>query len=357
MGFDFDKAYNVAEQVIGTGKNLASLDKNIYDPDEKIIQRPRGIRVPHAHYTDALWIHMQPKWLKSQAKSARGKGATDARKSIIDQATGKKIDLPLFKFLAPVEIQENIVHQYEPYESIVTRMLQKGVDAYRIVSDFQTVAEPTYEQGKKLLTKAAKREVSAADVKTALQGIVSSMAGDTNIPRNKIDTPLIFQDSTRRQYTMTFFLIDEGNTFKDVVYPVKQLEWYSTASYGGAGKEFIGYEPPYIFEVTTVPGTKLVYMKNAALTAIQPIYRQPYRQGYPSICELTLTFTEIEPLYKRQIEQSQTGTVTVSITPGVSISLGQNQDLSVAGISGRKWADKFSSSPTIQKLTKYANSG
>ncbi len=356
MGIDFDKALNMTEQLVGTGKNLAALDKNLYDPDEKIIQRPRGIRVPHASFVDALWVHMQPKFLKSQSKAARGRDATNAQKFITDPKTGKKKNLPLFKFLAPVEIHENIVHEYQPYESVVTRMLQKGVDAYRIASDFATVGEPTYEQGKKLLSKALERNISAADVKNSLSTIVASMAADT-IPRNKLDTPLIFQDSTRRQYTMTFFLIDEGNTFKDVVYPVKQLEWYSAAAYGGDGKEHIGYESPYIFEVNTVPGTKLVHMRNAALTAIQPIYRSPYRQGYPSICELNLTFTEIEPLYKRQIEMSQTGTVTVSITPGVSISLGQTQDLSVAGISGRKWTDKFSSNKAIQNLIKGQTSG
>lgn len=353
MGFDFDKALNVAEQLIGTGKNLAAL-KGIYDPDEKIIQRPRGIRVQQAHFTDAAWITIQPKVLISQAKSARGIDATKSTKSIVEN--GKKVDLPLFKFLAPNEIQENIVHQWEPYESIVTRLLQKGVDAYRIASDVETVYRPTERAVKDIVSKVQKGTISAADIKTNVANIVGSMTRST-VPRNKLDTPLVFQDSTRRQYTLTFWLIDEGNTYKDVVYPVKQLEWYSSASYGGRGKEHIGFDPPYIFEVTTSPGDKLVYMKNAALTSIQPIYRQPYRQGYPSVCELTLTFTEIEPMYKRQVEQSQQATVTVSITPGVSISLGQTQDLSVEGISGRKWADRFKNSGISKKITSIAGGG
>jgi len=344
MGIDFDKALNAAEQIIGTGKQLADLYK-LTDSDEKIIQRPRGIRVPHANFVDALWIHIQPKVLLSQTKAARGENATRSSKDFI-KPDGSVATLPLFKFLAPVEIQEAIIHDWQSYESIVTRLLQKGVDLHRTFSDINTTVRPAYREGEKLLKKALKsvKGVTAGDVKTGLSNVVRGMTTAT-VPRNKLDTPLVYQDSTRRTYTFTFYLVDEGNSFKDVVFPVKQLEYLSAPGYGAPGQEFIGFSPPHIFEVSTFPSTKFINIRNAALTSVQPIYRQPYRDGYPSMCELNLTFTEIEPLYKRQIERGQRGTVTVSITPGVRLSLGETQDLSIAGISGRKYADKFSTKP------------
>lgn len=351
MGIDFDKALNAGEQIIGTGKQLAALTE-LTDPDEKIIQRPKGIRVPHAHFADALWIHMQPKELTSQTKGARGENATKSSKESI-RFDGTRGQLPLFKFLAPVELQEAIIHEWQPYESIVTRMLQKGVDLHRTYSDAKTTVEPTYAEAEKFVKKIAKREgVTAGDVKAGLGRIVKGMTS-AEVPRVKLDTPLVYQDSTRRTYTFTFYLIDEGNTFKDVVFPVKQLEWLSSPGYSKETGEFIGFSPPHIFEVTTYPGTKFINIKNAALTSVQPIYRQPFRDGYPTMCELNLTFTEIEPLYKRQIERGQEGTVTVSITPGVRLSLGERDDLSIAGISGRKYADRFSTNPKVKSFLNY----
>jgi hypothetical protein len=38
-------------------------------------------------------------------------------------------------------------------------------------------------------------------------------------------------------------------------------------------------------------------MPRCVITAIQPTYRGPYRDGYPSICELTLSFKDLDPLY------------------------------------------------------------
>lgn len=349
MGIDFDKALNAGEQIIGTGKQLAALTE-LTDPDEKIIQRPRGIRVPHAHFADALWIHIQPKELTSQTKAARGENATKSSKESL-RFDGTRGQLPLFKFLAPVELQEAIIHEWQPYESIVTRMMQKGVDLHRTFSDANAVVQPTYREAEKLVKKVGKG-LKAGDIKAGLRNIVKGMTEST-VPRVKLDTPLVYQDSTRRTYTFTFYLIDEGNTFKDVVYPVKQLEWLSTPGYSQETGEFIGFSPPHIFEVTTYPGTKFINIQNAALTSVQPIYRQPYRDGYPTMCELNLTFTEIEPLYKRQIEKGQQGTVTVSITPGVRLSLGDRDDLSIAGISGRKYADKFSANPKVQSYLNY----
>ena len=204
MGYDFDKALNVAEQVIGGGKNLAEL-AGLTDPDKELIQRPKGIRVPHAHFADALWITMKPLKVTSQTKGARNENSIQVDK------TAK---LPTFKFLAPLEFQENIVHEWSPYESIVTRLLQKGVDATKFISEANTVIKPAQVAAERLMKRASEGELSSGDVKAQLTNIIGKMTA-ANVPRVKLDTPLVYQDSTRREVTLTFYLIDEGNSYKD----------------------------------------------------------------------------------------------------------------------------------------------
>ncbi len=343
MGIDFDKGLNISEQVIGTGKNLAAL-AGLIDPDDVVIQRPKGIRVPHANFIDALWFELKPLRLTKQTKAARGANAiqtSDKAQSgsiaaLQAQNTGKP-SFPTFKFLAPNEIQEMLNHDWSPFESIVTRLLQKGVDLTRLFSDVKTVVDPTVLEFKKLLTTDLK-DISVASIKRQLHNVVAGMTA-SNVPRAKLDTPLVYQDSNRRVYTLAFNLVDEGNSYKDVVWPVQQLAKYAAPQYSDGDQ--IKFDPPFVFEVTTVPGTKFIKMKHAALTSIQPIYRQPYRDGYPTSCELNLTFTEIEPHYRRIWEDQGKGTVTVSITPGIRASFGDKQDLSIAGISTRKYVDKL----------------
>ena len=358
MGFDFDKALNLAEQVVGPAKNLAALAGKLL-PDEQIIQRPRGYRVPHANFKDAVWIEIKPRQLISQTKGARGQNAirtsdryTEGGYLEVNDLTNSKGYFPTFKFLAPVEIQENIVHEWQAYESIATRLLQKGVDLTKLVDDAKTIANPIWKDIKKwtgYLTKGQFEKVNAANAKQSLRDVLTGIV-TSPVPRIKLDTPLVFQDSNRRTYTFGFHLIDEGNTYKDVVYPVKLLQKYSAASYK-AGTQ-IAYDPPFVFSVQTTPDSKFIKIPNAALTAIQPIFRQPYRNGHPSICELNLTFTEIDPLYRDNYDrEGGKGSVTVSITPGVRATFGEQQDLSIAGISTRKYVDKIGGAGTFKAAT------
>jgi len=351
MGFDFDKALNLAEQVVGPAKNIAALAGKLL-PDEQIIQRPRGYRIPHAGFKDAVWIQIKPRQLISQTKGARGNNPirTSPRYAeggylVANDLTNSKGYFPTFKFLAPVEIQENIVHEWQAYESIATRLLQKGVDLTKLYDDTKTIASPLWQEAGKWVDfiKAGNFEkISAASAKQSLRDVVTKIT-NSPVPRVKLDTPLVFQDSNRRTYTFAFQIIDEGNAYKDVVYPVKLLQKYAAASYKSGSQ--IAYDPPFIFTVETVPDSKFIKIPNAALTAIQPIFRQPYRDGHPTMCELNLTFTEIEPLYRDNYDrEGGKGSVTVSITPGVRATFGEQQDLSVAGISTRKYVDKLSGS-------------
>jgi hypothetical protein len=364
MGFDFDKALNLAEQVVGPAKNLAALAGKLL-PDEKIIQRPRGYRVPHANFTDAVWIEIKPRQLISQTRGARGRLPIKTSDRYIESGFLEANDLtnsegyfPTFKFLAPVEIQENIIHQWEAYESIATRLLQKGVDITKLIDETLAVGRPIgkeIEKWAKYLKNIFEGEQPSKSMGASLNKILTGITSST-VPRVKLDTPLVYSDSSRRMYTFAFQLIDEGNAYKDVVYPVKLLQKYAAASYKDGTQ--ITYDPPFVFSVQTLPDNKLIKIDNAACTAIQPIYRQPYRNGHPVFCELNLTFTEIEPLYRRNYDrEGGQGSVTVSITPGIRATFGERQDLSIAGISTRKYVDKFGGDGALDKAVSSLKGG
>ena len=43
-------------------------------------------------------------------------------------------------------------------------------------------------------------------------------------------------------------------------------------------------------------------MEYAAITSIQPTWKEPYRFGIPIVCELTISFTDMSPLFKKTLE-------------------------------------------------------
>jgi len=115
-----------------------------------------------------------------------------------------------------------------------------------------------------------------------------------SIVTNKYDTPLTFKDTERRVLNITVGLQDQGDTKNDVFLPVRLLESYSCPEKMAGVFDF---EMPYIFTVKTVDSA-LVFFDNAVLTSVQPTWYGPYRGGYPSKCELTLEFKDLEPLYR-----------------------------------------------------------
>jgi len=167
-------------------------------------------------------------------------------------------------FLAPLTFQENTIHEWANYDSLGTRFVQKVNQLQKLTKDITTQAKSVATNGKsgKVITQ-------------------------------KLDTPLTFSDSNRRTLNLTFQLVDQGDTETDVFAPVRLLQQYSCAEKG----EGFNFQFPYIFTVQTM-NSDLVYIENAALGSVQPTWLGPFRNGYPSRCELTLEFKDIEPLYR-----------------------------------------------------------
>jgi len=158
---------------------------------------------------NVLWIEITPK------KIAEQKVVTA---TTLQLETGIAPGGEVYNFLAPDEFQENINHTWEPLENIMSGLSQKIAST-----------ASAFEQG--------------TDV-------------------YKVDTPLLYKDSNRREVTFLFQLSATGkvgsNPKTEVVDPVKNLMRWSTADLTGQiTKSEI--QLPYLFQIRTKRGTGGVY--------------------------------------------------------------------------------------------------
>lgn len=247
------------------------------------IQRPKGGIIPHGRFGEnALWVTMKAVELKHQTTLARGGGVTAGKVG------------PTFKFLAPENIQETIKNDWAPYEnSIVNSIANKAVSTTKAARDMKTIATNT---SKLLGDKSGQKKLSSG-AREAFNAISTGVA--TRVPTEKADTPLTFTNSSRREWTFLFNLVAEKNPADDVVEPIKDLMKYSSPEIADWN---IGIELPWVFQLKTYPAN-LIICELAALTSVQPTWQQPYIGGLPTKCELSLSFTDMSPLYRTTIKK------------------------------------------------------
>jgi hypothetical protein len=237
-----------------------------------IHQRPRGTQ--HAFFADALWIVIRPKKIKTLA--ALNRGGEDLGDYHIDT----------FKFLAPNEIMENIGHEWSEYESVASRVAQKVADISKTIREVKGMG------------KAYTQTERKADVMGTAMAAVAEVMRTQSVYQRKIDAALTYTDSPRRQYTFPFTLVDEGNPNIDIIDPINRLKRLSCSERRG----LVNYSLPYIFEVYSEPN-QFLHVKNAVITAIQPTFKGPYRNGFPSTADLELTFMDLDPLYRTTFDK------------------------------------------------------
>ena len=249
-------------------------DKNF---GKAMIQIP-GEFFPHAEFKEALWITMSPKQLKGMNTAGRG-GTLRIGK------TGT-----IFKFLAPETIIEAHNHDWQEYESIQSKLLQKIV-TYRVGGgQALQVLRGMKRELFKLLN--AGKMPSARDI----QGFLTESSA-VGVPKFKIDTPLVYKNSQRRNWQLTFILADSVGGAK-IISAVKQLQKYAAPR---SDQSILSIEFPWVFELQTIP-EGLIQANFAALTSIQPSWMAPYIKGRPTRCELTLSFVDMSPLFEQTIE-------------------------------------------------------
>jgi len=201
---------------------------------------------------NCIWIEITPKTMGNQNIS---KGTSVYLRDITDDDTIKR-----YSFLAPRDMQETLNHSWDPLENVQAVMSQKMASV-----------QNTINQG-------------------------------TNV--YKIDTPLLYKDSSRRTFSFIFNLVYTGKKtpFKEVTEPIRDFMKWSSPILSNNGLDSISI--PYTFSIKTKTGAgksvDLVNIKAAALTSVQPTYSQPYIDGHPTRAELTLTFTDIEPLNRKK---------------------------------------------------------
>lgn len=254
------------------------------------VKRPLGgSKVPHGGVGfKALWVHIRPIKLEGQHTAGRGG-------SITVGGSG-----PTFKFLAPLDLQEDITHTWEAYESVQSRLAEKVRSVAKTVGEIEAI-------GKSFNWNNAKSLASSTGINDFMGKTIAGLKG-SSVPKMKVDTPLVYTSSNRRKWTFTFNLIAEGiNKNKpsiDIVDVVQDLMKYSSPESVGS----ISINLPYIFDLSTSPNSFIKSSYNA-LTAVQPTYKGPYINGYPSMCELQLSFTDLSPLFRKTIETGSLITV------------------------------------------------
>lgn len=260
----------------------------VFKPGEEV-RRPYGItpwNTPQSEQ-NLTWIQMKAKKITDQSTSGRGGTIAGGQEG----AT--------FIFLGPKTIGENVGHSWTAYESIASRLANKVREAAKLGGEIGSLLNAKIDL--KSVTNVFKNSSSnfASSAESITRQAYNAVAGH-NIPKIKIDTPMYYESSERRQLVLEFDLIAESRSTvkKDVLDVVQDLMRYSAP--GMSARSQIDIEFPYYFEIKTIPGEGIKYT-TAALIAVQPTWGEPWIGGFPSHCKLTLTFKDISPLFRKTI--------------------------------------------------------
>lgn len=225
--------------------------------------------------------------------------------------------LASWKVLVSSDITESINHSWGKYESMSGK-LQELVD-----QTAATVSSGTYI-GSGALTgsqQSSTPQAQAGSIGQAGNSINSLLTAaaerggltSEQVKNTKLDASVIYQDSTNRQFNIEIELVAFSNPKREVYDPLRALMEYSCASAKGA----FGIEFPAVFSLHSGTNGKggVFSIELAALQAIQPTWKFPWKDGYPMAASATLTFMEIPPLY-RQTMRGQS-IVSSSADPGL----------------------------------------
>jgi len=238
---------------------------------------------------------------------------------------GKKIERDpqhytyILYFIAPNEIQEPISHTWEAYDSLASRLADKAGFVNKIEQELKGIKnsalktelvkglktamgsgmKETADAAYKAIAKAAKNPAASIDSFTRL-------GMNANVSTNRVDSPLVYKNSSRRLYDFIFQLFTDKSDYaiSDIVYPVRLLQYLSTpgipdSPYTKNAKSIAEVTPPYVFSIQSVYDggidTDFINIDTMVLKNVQATYRGPYPNGYPISAELHLTFEELDP--------------------------------------------------------------
>lgn len=270
------------------GKKLINRGTNVVK-----YQRPSGITpwalLPEGPQNGTVWIKMKPRKILDQYSK------------ISDGVRVEEVDTE-FMFLAPLNLNENIVHHWEAYESVASRLAQKVRSAVKLGSEVRAMGQIAdrinLADVQKAFENSSQNEGQSIEqyIAKAYRAVPSS-----RIPNIKVDTPLYYSNSDRRQIVFEFQLFHENvssNPEDALINPIQELMKYSSPDLISD----INIEFPYMWDVRTYPNEFIKYT-TCALVGVQPTWNSPYIYGVPSNCNLQLTFMDLSPLYAGTIER------------------------------------------------------
>ena len=214
---------------------------------------------------NTLWLEIIPKKFTPNTLASRG-----------DQSTEAADNLPIYRFLLPVEWSCSLNHSWEAGDTVAGKV------------------RDLFAGGQKALAETG--QVIAGISKGIFKPEIGNLAA-------KNDNPLMYKDTDRRLYMFNLEFHTEGNNLQDVYEPIEDLMMMGCPE-GGANEASLatGIEFPYVFRVRTITGNgipvRMVDVKSAVMTTIQPSFKGPYRQGYPSHATVEIQFLAIQPTYR-----------------------------------------------------------
>lgn len=246
-----------------------------------------------------LWIVLEARELKRQTWAARsgiGIGGKIVRK---------------FRFIAPMELMENVAHDWSTKDNLKTSMEQtvetfeQASEAAGEIGNVARAGLQTFVSG--ITSQDGNAIPKSVDATTSAAKASATALGNTEVPKTRIDLPLVYTNSSRREYQITTQLVSTTNAYRNVLEPVKALERLSSPKKVGNSTEI---DWPHIFTIYTYPKRSIINIKYAALTSVTPTFIGPYINGIPVKCDLTLSFTDISPLFAREEDEVEVTTST-----------------------------------------------
>jgi len=261
-----------------------------------VIKRNPSVTHPWAANPESsgfVWIHLKGYRILDQLSKGVGNISIPTKPDV------------QFAFLAPLAITETVAHNWNEYDSLASRLAQKARTAAKLGAEWnglmKTFSTGTPEDNAKNVIAVENKGSKIGSgqgqfISNWMQKTYNSVSPHS-IPKLKVDTPLYYESSDRRNLNFEVTLVAERNPKSDIIDIVHDLMRYSCPNLKGG----ISIDFPYMFELYTHPKQWLKY-STLALTAVQPTYNAPYINNYPSSCQLQLTFKDMSPLYRGAIE-------------------------------------------------------
>ena len=211
-------------------------------------------------------------------------------------------------FLMPREIMETLQHTYAAYDTFGGKIAEKYAQLGGIVwKQLQGIAKPFGGVTTKGFIDEVIKILKSGGVGQALVDkaaeIANKLVGQSDVHFYKYDAPIVYKGSERRTYEFVFYLTAINNRYDDVVFPVKLLQYLSSPTkdnVAGDTKNTMAntmIKPPFFFSIESEPNDHFLSIPRAVIRAVNPVFKGPWVNGYPTYCELRLSITEIDPLF------------------------------------------------------------